>query len=114
VAVSRDDVRRIALELPHAVEMPHRRSPSFRVEMRIFCTLPPDAPHAVVKLDREDQLNMLEGHPEAVKPARLYAHHGWTYLVLAVLDEDLLRSLLHLAWTHVAPKRMGKASRLAM
>lgn len=111
---TREDVRRIALSLPHAEEMPHRRSPSFRVRMRIFCTLPPDAPWAVVKLDRDDQLNMLEGYPEAVKPARLYARHGWTYLMLDAMDEALLRSLLTLAWTHVAPKRMVKAARQAM
>jgi hypothetical protein len=114
MAVGRDDVRRIALALPHAQELPHRRSPSFRVEMRIFCTMPTDADWIVVKLDREDQLNMFEGHPEAVKPARHYSHHGWTYVLIDRLDEPLLRTLLLLAWTHVAPKRLVKAARQAM
>ena len=67
-----------------------------------------------LKLDRDDQLNMIEGHPGVVTPARLYPHHGWTYLMLTRADEHLARTLLHLAWTHVAPKAMVKASRTAM
>jgi hypothetical protein len=114
MAQTREDVRRIALSQPHAVEMPHRGSPSFRVEMRIFCTMPREADWVVVKLDRDDQLNMLEAHPEAVKPARLYSHHGWTYVLIEALDHDLLRMLLTLAWTHVAPKRLVKAAHRAM
>ena len=114
MTLTRDDIRRLALEEPHAVEMIHRRSPSFRVNMRIFCTLPNDAAWAVLKLDREDQLNMIEGNPGVVTPARLYAHHGWTYLWLETADEHLAKTLLHLAWTQVAPKSMVRASRLAM
>jgi hypothetical protein len=114
MAITRDDVRRLALEEPHAVEMIHRRSPSFRVNLRIFCMMPEGADWVTLKLDREDQLNMIEGHPGVVTPARLYAHHGWTYLRLEPADEHLARTLLHLAWTHVAPKHMVKASRLAM
>ena len=109
-----DDVRHMALELPHAVEMIHRRVPSFRVNMRIFCLMPPGEAYITVKLDRDDQLNMIEGHPGAVTPARLYAHHGWTYVWLDKADEHLMRTILHLAWMHVAPKSMVKASLRAM
>jgi hypothetical protein len=112
--IIQDDIRRIALEQPHAVEMIHRRSPSFRVNLRIFCMMPQGQSHVTLKLDREDQLNMIEGHPGVVTPARLYSHHGWTYLHLAGADEHLARLVLRLAWTHVAPKAMVKASRLAM
>jgi hypothetical protein len=112
--LTHEDIRRIALAQPHAVEMIHRKSPSFRVNLRIFCTMPNDAEWVTLKLEREDQLNMIEGHPVVVTPARLYSHHGWTYLRLAGADEALARTLLRLAWTHVAPKAMVKASRLAM
>jgi hypothetical protein len=112
--ITRDDVRRIALEQPHAVEMVHRRSPSFRVNQRIFCLMPEGAAYVTLKLDRDDQLNMIEGHPAVVTPAKLYSHHGWTYLWLAQADEHLARTLLHLAWIHVAPRAMVKASRMAM
>jgi len=112
--LTHQDIRRIALSQPHAVEMIHRKSPSFRVNLRIFCTMPNDADWVTLKLEREDQLNMIEGHPGVVTPARLYSHHGWTYLNLAGAEEALAQTLLRLAWTHVAPKAMVKASRLAM
>jgi hypothetical protein len=114
MTVTRDDVRRIALEMPHAVELPHRGAPSFRVEMRIFCTLPAGADWIVLKLERDDQLNMFEAYPQAVKPARHYSHHGWTYVLISDIDAPLLRTLLHLAWAHVAPRRLVKAAREAM
>jgi hypothetical protein len=112
--ITRDEVRRIALQQPHAVEMIHRRSPSFRVNLRIFCMMPNDADWVTLKLDRDDQLNMVDAHSGVVTPARLYPHHGWTYLHLASADEALAWLLLHLAWTQVAPKAMVKASRMAM
>jgi hypothetical protein len=64
-----DDVRHMALELPHAAEMIHRRAPSFRVNMRIFCLMPPGEPRITVKLERDDQLNMMEGHPLSRRPS---------------------------------------------
>ena len=63
----------------------------------------------MVKLDREDQLNMAAAHPDGVQPTETYGHHGWTYLRLEALDEATLATLLRLAWTHVAPKRLSKA-----
>jgi hypothetical protein len=109
--ITKDQVRRLALDLPQAVEMIHRRDPSFRVNMRIFCLMPAGEPRVTLKLDRDDQLNMIEGHPGVVTPARLYSHHGWTYVRLEKADEALVRTLLSLAWTHVAPVRLVRASR---
>ena len=103
---TREDSRRIALSLAEAYEDTHRRAPSFRVRGRIFCMFPRDVHHITVKLEREDQLNMIEGHPEAVAPARLCAHHGWTYVWPERADEALLTDLLRLAWTHVAPANL--------
>ncbi|MBS0411882.1 MAG: MmcQ/YjbR family DNA-binding protein [Proteobacteria bacterium] len=103
-------VRALAMALPEAYERPHRRQPTFWVHERIFCIMPSGEDHITVKLDRDDQLNMIEGHPGAVRPARLYSHHGWTYVDPAVCDDDLMALLLRLAWTHVAPKRLSRGS----
>jgi hypothetical protein len=65
---------------------------------------------AILKLDREDQLNMAAAHPGAVEPAELYGHHGWTHMRLAELDAEALATLVRLAWAHVAPKRLTKAT----
>ena len=114
------DLRRLALALPEAYEDLHRRRPAFRVEKRIFAMLGVTGNAAlftwlgwddvaVVKLEREDQLNMAAAHPGAVEPTETYGHHGWTYLRLPDLEEEALALLLRLAWTHVAPKRLSKA-----
>jgi hypothetical protein len=113
------DLRRLALALPQAYEDVHRRRPAFRVEKRIFAMLGVTGNSAlftslgwedvaVVKLDRDDQLNMAAAHEGAVTPTEAYGHHGWTYLRLDALDEDVLALILRLAWAHVAPKRLSR------
>ena len=114
------DLRRIALALPEAYEDLHRKRPAFRVQARIFAMLGVTGNTslftslgwddvAVVKLDRDDQLNMVAAHEGAMEPTESYGHHGWTYLRLEKLDEAALALVLRLAWTHVAPKRLSKA-----
>src|SRR3954453_8464983 len=114
------DLRRAALALPEAYEDTHRRRPAFRVNARIFAMLGVTGSEslftslgwdnvAVVKLDREDQLNMAAAHPDAIQPTETYGHHGWTYLRLEALDVPTLETVLRLAWVHVAPKRLSKA-----
>jgi hypothetical protein len=113
------DLRRVALALPQTYEDLHRRRPAFRVAKRIFAMLGASGNAAlftslgwddvaVIKLDRDDQLNMAAAHPGAVEPTETYGHHGWTYLRLERLDEAALTLLLRLAWTHVAPKRLSR------
>ena len=113
------DLRRIALALPGAYEDIHRRRPAFRVEKRIFAMLGVSGNSAlfpllggdgvaVVKLEREDQLNMAAAFEAAVQPTETYGHHGWTYLRLEALDEATLALIVRLAWTHVAPRRLSR------
>lgn len=113
------DLRRVALGLPETYEDVHRLRPAFRVEKRIFAMLGVTANSAlfpglaaddiaVVKLDREDQLNMAAAFPQAVQPTETYGHHGWTYVRLPRIDEAALATVLRLAWAHVAPKRLSK------
>lgn len=113
------DLRRLALALPETYEDLHRRRPAFRVEKRIFAMLGVTGNAAlfpslgwddvaVIKLDRDDQLNMAAAYPGAVEPTETYGHHGWTYLRLPDLDVAALATLLRLAFLHVAPKRLSR------
>lgn len=115
------DLRRLALALPEAYEDTHRRRPAFRVGKKIFAMLGVTGDSslfaslgsgnvAVIKLDREDQLNMAAAWPEGVQPTETYGHHGWTYLRLEALDEAALAIMVRLAWAHVAPKRLSRAA----
>jgi hypothetical protein len=103
------DVRRLALALAETCKRPHRRKPTFWVNERIFCILQPGEGFVVVKLERDDQLNVIEEHPEAVAPARLYSYHGWTNLDLERAGPELTGLVLLLACRHVAPKRLVAA-----
>lgn len=114
-----EDVRRLALSLPEAYEDTHRGKPAFRVQAKIFAMLSKPGGQgfmgldasgvAVLKLEREDQLNMAVAHPGAVTPTETYGHHGWTYLRLAALSSADLETLVRLAWVNVAPKRLSRA-----
>jgi hypothetical protein len=75
-----------------------------------FADIDVDQPVALMKLDREDQLALLEAHPGVLLPHRYHARHGWTVLLLEQADEALLGLLLRLAWACVAPKRLLKAA----
>lgn len=103
--LTRDDVRRIALALPEAYEEAHFDIPSFRVAKKIFCTVHLDAPRIVLKLDPEDQRNLLDG--DTVTPADgSYGRKGWTFVWFEKIDAGRLAELLRLAWATVAPKRL--------
>jgi hypothetical protein len=111
-----EDLRRLALALPEAYQDMHRGKPTFRVRKRIFAMLGQaggqgfmgldQSGFAVLKLDREDLLNMAAAYPAAVTPDADYPHHGWTHVRLGELDATALAILVRLAWAHVAPKRL--------
>lgn len=104
-----EDVRRIALELPAAIEKSHFGKPDFRVRDRVFASLPDDV-NAVVKLTR-DQQEMLCGSEPAVfrQIEGGWGKQGWTRIMLANADEATLRSALVTAWRNTAPITLRKA-----
>jgi hypothetical protein len=113
--LSADDIRRLALELPEIEEADHHGKAAFCVARKIVCTIHTDPPRLMVKLDPEDQHNLAEAHPGVVEPVPGYwGRKGSTFVRYGQADEAMVRTLLWLAWTHVAPKKLVKASRLAM
>lgn len=125
--VSEADVRRLALAHPEAREDLHRGKPTFRVNGKIFAMLRVEKagagpgrsmfaplagarPVALVKLDREDQLNLAAAHPDAIQPTADYPHHGWTHVWLEEVDPQTLALVIRLAWACVAPRRLSRFS----
>ena len=104
-AVAQDDIRRLALAFPEAVEADHHGIPSFRVAGKIFCTLHQDRPRMMVKLDAEDQRNLAEAHPGVVEPVPGYWGRKGSTFVRTRADAALIETLLGMAWANVAPKR---------
>lgn len=110
--VGPDDIRRLALALPEAHEEPHFDSTSFRVKGKIFATLDPafNDGSFVLKLDPEDQHNLVEGRPGVVAPIDGYwGRSGWTRVYARDLEVEELADFLRTAWFKVAPKRLAKA-----
>lgn len=105
VMLTREDVRAAALALPEAYEEEHFDVPSFRVAKKIFCTVHQDQPRIVLKLDPDDQHNLVDG--VRLRPVDgAYGRKGWTYAYFESLEADRLATLLRLAWATVAPKRL--------
>ncbi len=50
-----------------------------------------------------------EGHPRTITPVPGYwGRKGSTFVDYVEADDELLRSLLHLAWAGVAPRRLQR------
>jgi predicted DNA-binding protein (MmcQ/YjbR family) len=104
-----DDIRRLALALPEAVEADHHGVPSFRVRGKIFVILNPGLQRMTVKLDPEDQRNLAEAHPGAIEPVPGYwGRTGSTFVRYEQADETLISTLLAMAHAGLAPKRTSR------
>jgi hypothetical protein len=104
-----DDIRRLALALPEAVEAPHFDMASFRVKGKIFCTIHAQHPRMMVKLDVEDQRNLAEAHPGLIEgvPGG-WGRKGATFVAYERAELTLIESLLRMAYVRVAPARLKR------
>jgi hypothetical protein len=109
--MTQDDVRRLALALPEAVEAPHFDRASFRVRGRIFATLPPKGDSVVLMLPIEIQSAVIDAHPSKIRPLpAVWQGRGSTELLLEGISEDELAGLLASAWRKVAPRSLIQTS----
>jgi hypothetical protein len=103
--VSPETVRRLALELPEAVEQDHHGRPSFRVGGWIFATQWDEA-YLNVMLDGPTTWTTVESHPGACAELWWGKRLRGVRVELARADEALVRDLLTDAWEQKAPKRL--------
>ena len=100
-----DDVRRLALALPGAIEQAHMGHPDFRVGGKVFASLGyPDSGWAMVRLEAEDQAVRIEAEPAIFRPANgAWGRQGATLVRLEAVDEAALAGALRAAWRRTAP-----------
>lgn len=103
--LSADDARRLALELPEAVEQDHHGRPSFRVAGRIFATLW-DAGHLNVMLDEDGIRTATQTHPELCEEVWWGKRLAAVRVMLKRADTELVAELLSDAWEGKAPPRL--------
>jgi hypothetical protein len=104
--------RRLALELPGAVESAHMNHPDFRLNDRIFATLSgQEKARGVVKLTLEQQHSFLTEYPEAFSPVQGgWGRMGMTYVHLDKADEFLMQGALSTAFNNLVRKQAEKKS----
>lgn len=106
--MSADEFRKIALNLPEAVEVSHMDHPDFRVRGKIFATLGyPDENWAVLKFTPDQQTDFVARDPDlfqAVKGG--WGRRGSTNLHLPKARKVTAQKALAAAWCNTAPKRL--------
>lgn len=105
-----ESFRRIALNLPEAIESSHMGTPDFRVHGKIFATLGGGdvKERAVLKLTLAQQEMFLHVDAQAFAPVQGgWGRKGWTWLHLRDVADALARDALIAAWRNVAPKRLA-------
>lgn len=103
-----EEFRQIALSLPEAVESSHMDHPDFRVKGKVFATLHDrDGKTGVVKLNPEQQRELLEQHPSFAEPVNgAWGKRGYTQIRLKRAKKAAVKRAILLAWRNTAPKRL--------
>lgn len=100
--------RKLALSMPHAIEGSHMGHADFRVNDKIFATLPFEGDEdakgnlpggvAVVKLTPEQQSELVEAHPAVFEPVPGgWGRRGYTRILLRAASLAIARRATKLA-----------------
>ena len=102
--------RRLALQLPEAVESSHMNHPDFRLNNRIFATLSgQEKGCGVLKLTLEQQQAFLTDQPNIFSPVQGgWGRMGMTCIHLGEADESIMAGALKTAYTNIKEKQSQK------
>ncbi|MBJ7602241.1 MAG: MmcQ/YjbR family DNA-binding protein [Candidatus Dormibacteraeota bacterium] len=104
--LSPGQARRIALGFPGTAEQDHHGFPSFRVNGRIFATLP-DPGHLNVMLDANQTLWSVQHHPDTCEELWWGKRLSGVRVDLGLAGRGIIRELLSEAWRRRAPSQLG-------
>lgn len=99
-----DDVRSYALSLPETSEQFAWGMPVFRVERRLFLTLPDDETSMAVRCPVVDRDELVVAEPAKFWIAAHEANNPWVRVRLAALDDaEEMRAIIQDSWRLAAP-----------
>jgi hypothetical protein len=106
-----DKFRKMALEIPTAVERSHMNHPDFRVAGKIFASLGiPDQNWGMVKLTPEQQRTFIKKAPAVFKPCSgAWGRQGYTNVYLPSAKASIVCAAVEAAATNVAPRAKKKS-----
>jgi len=104
--------RRLALELPGAIESSHMNHPDFRLNNQIFATLSAQEKGCgVLKLTTEQQQAFIADQPHIFSPVQGgWGRMGMTYIDLSQADESIMAGALKTAHHNLQEKQARKQS----
>ncbi len=97
-------LRKYALSLPEVTEQPHFQFGSWRVRGKIFATLPSGGTHIHVFVSEQVRVEALAMYPAFIEKLLWGGKVVGLRIVIAAAPAALLKSLVHQAWAHKAPK----------
>ncbi|MEU1986072.1 MmcQ/YjbR family DNA-binding protein [Nocardia sp. NPDC019395] len=102
-----DDVRAFALSLPGTSEEFAWGMPIFRVERRLFLTLPEDETSMAVRCPIIDRDELVVAEPDKFWIAGHESGNAWVRVRLSALDDhDELWAIIHDSWRQAAPPHL--------
>jgi hypothetical protein len=108
VAVTVDDVRRIAAPLPRAYEVLVRDRVKFRVGSIVWLAFSRDETEMGFAFPREERAALVESEPEIFfMPGQVDLRYQWVEAWTAALDVERLPELVLDAWAMVVPKSVS-------
>jgi hypothetical protein len=101
-----DEFRKVALEIPMAIEGSHMNHPDFRVAVKIFASLGvPDDSWGMVKLTPEQQRAFMKKAPKVFKPCSgAWGRQGYTNVYHTAAKGSTVRPALDAAAKNVASR----------
>jgi hypothetical protein len=108
--VSENDVRRICLSLPEAMEKPYAGLPGFRVRNKLFARIreKPDA-LVVFRPDIAEKESLIAAEPDVFFQTSHYEGHPAVLVRLEAINADELEEILIESWELSAPARLVAA-----
>ena len=105
-----DEFRKMALEIPTAVEQSHMNHPDFRVTGKIFASLGvPGENWGMVKLTPEQQRTFIKKAPEVFKlSSGAWGRQGCTNVYLPAAKQSIVRAALDAAVKNVSSRSNKK------
>jgi hypothetical protein len=102
-------VRRIALSLPEAEEIPGERV-SYRVRGKLFAwkSRDRDGGTLAIRVDRDEKAMMLESRPDLYFETPHYNGYPGVLVHLDAIDREELRERIEDAWLIQAPKKLAR------
>jgi hypothetical protein len=102
--VTVDQIRRLALAFPEAIEQEHFGNPSFRIRGRIFATVPDDS-HVNVMIDPFDVDGVVREDPESCAALLWGKEVRGVRVAMRNVAPGMVQKLLEMAWQRKAPRR---------